>query len=35
VLDSAKKLRLAYLEEDKDRIILKLFMDINLVPFCR
>jgi hypothetical protein len=29
----AKKLRLAYQEEDKDRIILKSIMDINLNSF--
>ncbi len=34
MLDAAKKLRLAYLEEDKDRIILKSIMYINLVPYC-
>jgi hypothetical protein len=35
MLDAAKKLRLAYLEEDEDRIILKTIMDTNLVPYCR
>jgi hypothetical protein len=35
VLDAAKKLRLAYLEEDEDRIILKSIMYINLVTCCR
>ncbi len=33
VLDAAKKLRLAYLEEDKERIILKSIMNINLNSF--
>jgi hypothetical protein len=32
-LDAAKKLRLAYLEENKDKIILKSIMDINLYSF--
>ncbi len=32
VLDAEKKLRLAYLEEDEDRIILKAIMYINLAP---
>jgi hypothetical protein len=35
VLDATKKLRLAYLEEDKNKIILKAIMYINLTPFCR
>ncbi len=35
MLDAAKKLRLAYLKEDEDRIILKSIMYINLVPYCR
>ncbi len=33
MLDAAKKLRLAYLEEDEDRIILKAIMDVNLPKF--
>jgi len=33
VLDAAKKLRLAYLEEDEDKIILKAIMDVNLPKF--
>jgi hypothetical protein len=31
VLDAAKKLRLAYLEEDEDMVILKAIMDIDLL----
>jgi hypothetical protein len=33
LLDAVKKLGLAYLEEDKDRIILKSIMDINFNSF--
>jgi hypothetical protein len=33
VLDAAKKLRLAYLEEDQNMIILKSIMDINFNSF--
>ncbi len=36
MLDAAKKLRLAYLEEDEDMIILKITMVIiNFPPYCR
>jgi hypothetical protein len=35
VLDATKKLRLAYLEEDEDKIILEATMDINLNSFWR
>jgi hypothetical protein len=35
VLDAAKKLRLAYLEEDENKIILKAIIDIDLPPCCR
>ncbi len=33
VLDAAKKLRLAYLEEEEESIILKAIMDVNLPKF--
>jgi hypothetical protein len=33
VLDATKKLKLAYLEEDVDKIILEATMDINLNSF--
>jgi hypothetical protein len=33
VLDAAKKLGLAYLEENEDKIILKFIVDINLNSF--
>jgi hypothetical protein len=33
VLDAAKKLRLAFLEEEEESIILKAIMDVNLPKF--
>ena len=35
MLDATKKLRLAYLEEDEDKIILKFIMNINPNSFWR